>query len=279
MNEVGLVAALLAQLPGPELPPTDERPAVGEPQWVQYNLDTCGSVQEVIKTASDIRMSRLIKPPHFFACDRSGEAAVIEFIGGKTVVHTGSSLAVSVLTNYTYDRCVEYLREHRGFGGERELSESLASADRFVRAALLLKQRVSGGPGKLRDYAFDVLKQTSRGKRTRHSIVWDLAGRKVYYRIYGDPGIKMIDLARLDFGGDKVWQILDIRLEKDGDLTKNFVRYYSQMNRQALDSFAEGAPEMFADVSPELTESMVTYPEKTLAANGVSLAPAPEVAR
>lgn len=60
-------------------PLLDNRPAVNELQWVQFQLDNCSTIDEVIKSDKFIRISKINQDLHFLICDKSGNTAVIEF--------------------------------------------------------------------------------------------------------------------------------------------------------------------------------------------------------
>ena len=104
MNEEGLVMSTMA-LPQTVYPPPDHRPVVDSGFWLQYILDTCATVDDVI--ASDA-MVRNITVDHYLVADRNGASAVIEYIDGELVVHTGEDLPVSVLTNWFYDESLSW---------------------------------------------------------------------------------------------------------------------------------------------------------------------------
>src|SRR5437868_6250551 len=55
MNEKGLVVELM-WLDETKYPDPDKRPAVGVLQWIQYQLDNCATVDEVIETDKILRI-------------------------------------------------------------------------------------------------------------------------------------------------------------------------------------------------------------------------------
>ncbi|NIO29548.1 MAG: linear amide C-N hydrolase [Candidatus Latescibacteria bacterium] len=99
MNEAGLVVDNM-WMDSSTYPEPDSRPAVNTLQWIQYQLDNCGTVAEVIATDSLIRInSDSPSKIHYLVCDRNGDCASIEFIDGERVIHSGKSFPVHVLTN------------------------------------------------------------------------------------------------------------------------------------------------------------------------------------
>lgn len=135
MNEAGLVLELMWLTPT-EYPNVDARPSLRELQWVQYQLDTAATVQDVISSDKAVRIEvNEGTPVHFLACDRKGGAAVIEFLGGRMRAYSAESLPVPALTNSTYEYCLDFLR----ISGSDETAPPFVQADnsrrRFVYAA------------------------------------------------------------------------------------------------------------------------------------------------
>ncbi len=54
----------------------DERPALHSPHWMQYMLDNCSSVKEVVAADSQVRIFETVD--HYLVADRTGDCAVIE---------------------------------------------------------------------------------------------------------------------------------------------------------------------------------------------------------
>jgi penicillin V acylase-like amidase (Ntn superfamily) len=99
MNEAGLMISTVSLLETEESAP-DERPPLVSSFWVQYQLDNYSTVEEVI--ASDALVRSTERSDHYLVCDRKGDCAVIEYLGGEMVAYTGLSLPVQALTNSTY---------------------------------------------------------------------------------------------------------------------------------------------------------------------------------
>src|SRR5215204_1851506 len=107
MNEKGLVVELM-WLDETKYPSADKRPAIGVLQWIQYQLDNCATIDEVIATDKKLRISATgTTPLHYLVADANGNAATIEFLNGRMVVHKGNDLAFPVLTNNIYDESVK----------------------------------------------------------------------------------------------------------------------------------------------------------------------------
>ena len=179
MNEAGLVVEELSYSPS-RYPEPDDRSAIPEMQWIQYQLDNCSTVQQVIDSDSFLRPIRLIAHLHYIVADLSGAVAVIEFLDGRMVTYPVDQ-SVPVLSNNSYDNSIRYLQRHLGFGGDRVVSSGPESQERFVRAATLLKQKESMNNRENINYAFDILENVSQND-TQWSIVYDLHHQNIYFK-------------------------------------------------------------------------------------------------
>jgi len=107
MNEKGLVVELM-WLDETKYPKPDARPAVDVLQWVQYQLDNCATIDDVVATDKKVRIAAVGNTPlHYLVADAKGNAATIEFLDGKMLVHKGSDLPFPVLTNDDYASSLE----------------------------------------------------------------------------------------------------------------------------------------------------------------------------
>lgn len=110
MNEAGLMISTM-ELGQTENPNPDERPPLASSFWVQYQLDNHSSVEEVLASDSQVRIADTVD--HYLVSDRSGNCAVIEFLEGKMVYHSGESLPVKALTNSGYQDSVSAWEDGR----------------------------------------------------------------------------------------------------------------------------------------------------------------------
>ena len=230
MNEAGLMVSTL-QLSGTKPPAADERPAIGNAFWVQYQLDNFATIEEVVASDSAVRVSYTVD--HYFACDRNGDCATIEFLDGKMVVHAGAGLPVRALTNDTYDRSVKAWRE-----GDLA-SDSLA---RFASVADAL-QRFTPGDEKAAIYYSFFVQSLVRRSITAWTLVFDAKNRQMYFTTIGNPSIRQIDLGKLDFSSGTPVQALDIHASLAGDITGSLPRYSHRSSlARSIEAFKVLAP-------------------------------------
>ncbi|HDT14398.1 MAG TPA: TIGR03663 family protein [Candidatus Aminicenantes bacterium] len=197
MNEQGLVIEELSYSPS-RYPDRDERPAVNEFQWIQFHLDTCASVREVLNGAAGIRVERLFAGVHYFLCDRSGDHAIVEFLDGRTVCTPARELPAPVLSNNSLPESRKNLALFQGFGGDRDLPSGPDSISRYVRAAGLVKGYGKAGDGPPAEYAAGVLRRLAQPD-TQWSIVYDLARLAIRVRTAPRPGFRTIRFDGVDF--------------------------------------------------------------------------------
>jgi len=204
MNEAGLVVENM-WLDETEYAEADSRPAVNLLQWIQYQLDTCKTVTEVISNDSKIRIE---SPPvsakslariHYLVCDANGDSATIEFLKGGTVVHRGETLPFRALANDTYDNSAAYARAHAMPEKLPARLKDVSSFSRFTCAATRAQRFRSVGPEKDVQYAFETLDQVADGKFTVWSIVYDVAGKKIQFKTRAQSEVRVLDLNKLDF--------------------------------------------------------------------------------
>ncbi len=203
MNEVGLVVEEMVlgetHYPGP-----DARPALNPLQWVQYALDTCRSVNEVIAACRRIRVAPegIPVPIHYLVCDAAGNCAAIEFLDGKMVCHRGKTLPYPVLANEPYDEAAAQARAclaEKAAG--KALTGDIRRFGRFIQAAWKVAEFK---PGTTRDdvnYAYQTLDEVCQGDFTVWRLVYDVTGRKIHYRTRNHPGERVLDLKKMDFAG------------------------------------------------------------------------------
>jgi choloylglycine hydrolase len=247
VNEKGLSAHAL-YLAGKEvsfgkLDP--RRPGIGVMQWVQYYLDNYATVAEAVAAQKNdaFQIEPLTLPNgyptlvHVSLSDKSGDSAVIEFIGGKPKIYHDKRF--TVMTNEpTYDKQIENLKQYRTFGGDKPLPGERTPTDRFVRAAYYangLPKPANQGEGAA--YMFSVIRNISvpfgspdpdkpNVASTIFRTVQDLTGGRYYFESTYAPNVVWVDINKLDFS--KGAPQMELPVEKlifslNGDVTSQLV--------------------------------------------------------
>ena len=261
MNEKGLVVEMM-WLEDTKYPEPDERPALMEVQWIQYQLDNFSTVEEVIKSQSRIRISQSLSKLHYLVCDRSGNAATVEFIDGKCVVHTGEDLPVAALTNDTYDSCLALLQAYKDFDWEKKTDHTtMRSRDRFIKIARRIEDFQSENIQPAVDYAFDILTSIGAGKVGQHctawSVVYDIKNLQIYFKTFENRNIRVVKLSDFDFSCDTPSSVLDLNQDLEGDVSGDFFEYTSMINRILIETVFG----IYKEVGflPEISEFQITF--------------------
>lgn len=228
MNEKGLMVSQM-WLDETRYPPADTRPAIGNLEWIQYNLDRHASVAEVLANAEAVRPMSRSSTLHYLVAGATGDAAAVEFLDGKLVVHRGAAMPVRALANSTY---ADSVAAFEGAKSKGEVPTSASSVDRFVRAAML----AGGGNADPIARGFEILASVAQPDFTRWSIVYNLSTGEVYFRTDGNRAIRRVALAGFDFSCVTPVKMLDVTAGAAGDVGAAFVDYSLAANRALIES-------------------------------------------
>jgi penicillin V acylase-like amidase (Ntn superfamily) len=236
MNEKGLVVELM-WLDGTQYPGNDDRPVIGVLQWIQYQLDNSGTIADVIHSDKTLRITSTGTPLHYLVADAGGNAATIEFLDGKMVVHQGSDLPFPVLTNNRYDESVKFVKPAVN-GSDPSYRDN--SLERFVKACNLVDQytREPGTTSPV-DYAFDILSEVSQGSHTKWSIAYDITSREIHFRTHGYRSRKTISLTDFDFACNVKPRAWDMNQHGVGKVSSEFTEFTLEINRKLVERSAE----------------------------------------
>lgn len=261
MNEAGLVIELM-WLDETKYPEADERSSVGGIlQWIQYQLDNCETIQEVIDTDKYLRIPEGAIPVHYLITDKYGNTASIEFLDGKLVQHSGETMKYSTLTNDTYEKSVENLNYYKEFGGMMNITDDESSLSRFARSCEMLNSYSKSQNGNAVDYGFEILNRVNQVSATKWSIVYDIKNMKVYFKTYDNKSIKNIDFALLDFNCSAPVVMLDINSDLEGNINTSMKEYSSKDNRKLIED-SYNKVDFLRNIPAEQREETSAYPEK-----------------
>ncbi len=217
MNDQGLVLSTMA-LREASPPAPDQRPPLDYgPLWMQYILDTCATVRDVIASDATVRIVDTVD--HYLVADRNGNTAVVELLEGEMVVRTGDDLVVKVLTNSQYPVSTASWQTYRGQGGYSWLPDS---ERRFCLAADRVAAFEPTTVDAAVNEAFGTLQEVSDGPFTRWSIVFDTGSFRAFFRTFDNPEIRSVDLHHFDPRCQIPDQMLDIHAPLEGDIGDRF---------------------------------------------------------
>lgn len=239
-NEKGLGVHLL-YLNATDYGPRDKtKPAVHAGLWGQYLLDHCASVTEALAALQGIQIvmaeARGRKAfLHLAMEDATGDSAVVEYIGGKPVVHHGRQYRI-MTNDPAYDQQLELLKklDFSKPSSDTPLPGNVKATDRFQRIAyfgamlpqpknereavasvLAIARNVSvpfGAPYK----GFGIY-------NTEYRTVMDLTRLRYYFELTTSPNVIWADLSKFDLSsGSPVMVLNPDNLDLSGNVTNRF---------------------------------------------------------
>lgn len=232
MNEKGLVANML-WLVESEYPAFDKdgtKPGLSISLWAQYVLDNFATVAETVnelKKESFAVVSDFIPGTdkfttvHLSISDASGDNAILEYIGGKLVIHHDPSY--TVMTNDpTYEEQLAIVKYWEKIPGKVYLPGSVTASDRFVRASFYVKSipqtddvriAVASVSSILRNvsvpYGFEIEGYPNLST-TRWRAVADQKSLVYYFETALTPNAFWVDLKKIDFSEKASVRKLDL---------------------------------------------------------------------
>ncbi|WP_159882029.1 carcinine hydrolase/isopenicillin-N N-acyltransferase family protein [Paenibacillus puerhi] len=258
MNEAGLVVEQTT-LWQTEYPPADERPALGELAWMQYLLDTCGTVEEALEAAAAIRIDQSTSKLHYLVADRSGDLAIVEFLQGDMIVHREpASLPVMANTAYA-DAVRKRQKESREWQDDGEYERNSMERFRTVADAL----QVPGEEVRSVESAFAVL-AAARREDTVYSLVYDLERMELHAKLASHLRPVTIAMADFDFAKETPAQAANLQTMQADRTTVPFEPYSVDFNRDAIRSFFRD-PHLTSvfkwEIPEEMIECLARYPD------------------
>ncbi|NIF85461.1 linear amide C-N hydrolase [Comamonas sp. Tr-654] len=248
VNEAGLNANLLwlveSQYPSFG---AKSKPGLSIAAWAQYVLDNFATVQQAVAALSEEPFTLVsdtmpgenrLTTVHLSISDASGDSAIVEYIGGKQVIHHGRQY--QVMTNSpTFDQQLALNTYWKQIGGTTMLPGTNRAADRFARASFYVNAIPKDqSPNKALASVFSVIRNASvpyglntpeepNISSTRWRTVFDHERKLYFFESALTPNTFWVDLKALDFSKEK-GKVMKIDLGPDqnhtysGDATQQF---------------------------------------------------------
>lgn len=251
MNEKGLVVELM-WLDETIYPAADNRPAIGVLQWIQYQLDNCSTIEEIIATDKKLRISATGNTPlHYLVADANGNAATVEFLNGKMIVHKGNDLSLPVLTNNIYDESVKAYKSSSIDGNN--------SLERFGQACSMIQKLNAGSiTTPLIDYSFDILGEVAQGDFTKWSIVYDITNKTIQFKTNRFKQIKTLNFSAFDFNCTSAAKVWDMNQSGSGNINRLFENFTPAVNKKIVETAARDS-ESRVNISQKNREALWQY--------------------
>lgn len=247
LNEAGLMANVL-WLVESEYPKFDQsKPGLTIAAWAQYVLDNFATVQEAVDelakepftiVTDNVPGEQRLATLHLSISDATGDSAIVEYIGGKQVIHHGRQY--QVMTNSpTFDEQLVLNAYWKQIGGVVFLPGTNRASDRFARASFYVNAIPKDeNPDRALASVFSVIRNASvpfgintpnepNISSTRWRTVADHQRKLYFFESVLTPNTFWVDLKKIDFSSQtgRVKK-LDLGPDQDhtfaGDATMNF---------------------------------------------------------
>ena len=243
LNERGLAVHLLYLIDTDFGPRDTSKRGLHAGLWGQYLLDNAATVSEALELMQHIQpcmisLGETKATVHLAMEDSSGDSAIVEYIGGKPVVHHGRQYCV-MTNDPTYDEQLANLSKYDFTNATREtqIPGNTSPVDRFVRASyflprlpepktereaiagiLAIARNVSvpfGAPNRTPDTLYD----------TEYRTAIDLSNLRYFFELTTAPNVLWMDLPKFDLTPGAEARILDPdNIDLSGNVTNKFQR-------------------------------------------------------
>lgn len=208
--------------------------------WGQYLLDSAKTVSEALELMKNIQpvmvsVDGMKATVHMAIEDASGDSAIIEYIGGKPVVHHGRQY--QVMTNDpAYDEQLKNLQRYNFTNATRQtpLPGNVDPRDRFVRSSYYLQMLQK--PKTEREAIAGILAIARNASvpfgapnnapgtlyNTEYRTAIDLTNKRYFFELTTTPNVIWMDLNDFDFGGKTVLTLNPDDIHLAGNVSAKF---------------------------------------------------------
>ncbi|WP_370643619.1 linear amide C-N hydrolase [Shinella sp. NM-101] len=238
MNERGLVANVL-WLVESDYPQFDrKKPGLTIAAWAQYVLDSYETVDEAVRALEEepftivtdsVPGETRLTTLHLSLSDASGDSAIVEYIGGRQVIHHDRSY--QVMTNSpVFDQQLALNAYWKQIGGTVMLPGTNRASDRFARASFYVNAIPKAeDPNRALASVFSVIRNVSvpfgittpdepNISSTRWRTVADHKRGLYFFESALTPNTFWLDLKKIDFSPE-TGKTMKLDLGKDQDHT------------------------------------------------------------
>ncbi len=240
VNEKGLTTHML-YLTATDFGPRDAKlPAVQAGLWAQYALDNAATVEEALAVLAEIQPIMVEAhgrkaTVHLALEDASGDSAIIEYIGGKAVIHHGREYRI-MTNDPAYDEQLALLKtlDFSHPTSDTPVPGNVNPRDRFARADYFLaiyptpqteREGVAGMFAIARNVSvpFGAPYKGFGVYNTEYRTVTDLTNKRYFFELTVTPNVIWTDLTKLDFSAGAPVRTLDPNnIALNGDVTAEY---------------------------------------------------------
>ena len=230
LNERGLNVNLLYLSGSDYGSASSGKPVLSNLRMAEFVLDNFATVEEAIAGLAQVQIvsDQILDRNwglHLSMADRRGRSAVVEFIGGRMVVHQGNQ--TRVMTNEPpLGWQLQNLKRYRPFGGTLPLPGDVDPASRFVRASTFLSTLPKAStPDEAEANLYGVMKnvavpagaedysggQAEDSWQTLWTVIANLDQGSYAFQLARNPYPIWVELSRLRFSGGGPMRRLDVQ--------------------------------------------------------------------
>ena len=240
-NEKGLAIHML-YLTATDFGPRDmSKPGVHAGLWGQYFLDNSMTVAEALELMKGIQpvmvsVDGIKATVHLAIEDATGDSAIIEYIGGKPVVHHGRQYRV-MTNDPAYDEQLANLARYDFTNATRQtpLPGNVDPRDRFVRSSYYLQMLPE--PKTEREAIAGILAIARNASvpfgapnnapgtlyNTEYRTAIDLTNRRYFFELTTTPNVIWMDLSKFNLkAGASVMILNPDNIQLAGDVSAKF---------------------------------------------------------
>ena len=165
-----------------------------------------------------------------------------------------------VMTNDSYARAMEYLKNYAGFGGSKPIPTGRGSLDRFVIASDHIKKASTFAASDAVKFGFEGIEQVASGA-TKWRVVYDMDQERVHFSTKTSTAPKSTELGTFDFDCRQAVKVYDMASGDSGNVSPNFKDYTKDTNSDLVRSSLGGS------VPDALIQAAIDLPESTTCAD------------
>lgn len=221
------------------------KPLLSIAAWAQYVLDNFATVDEAVKAlekepytivTDNVPGESRLTTLHLSISDKTGDSAIIEYIGGKQIIH--HSRNYQVMTNSpTFDKQLALAEYWKQIGGTIMLPGTNRASDRFARTSFYINAIPKNDDSKQAQASvFSVIRNASvpyglntqeepNISSTRWRTVADHKQMLYFFESALSPNVFWVDLKKINFKDGKTRR-LDLGPDQShiyaGDATSSF---------------------------------------------------------
>lgn len=242
LNERGLAGHML-YLNATDFGPRDAtKPGLHAGLWLQFVLDNAATVKEALELLDAVQPVMIEArgrkaTVHLAIEDADGDSAIIEYIGGKPVIHHGREYRI-MTNDPTYDQQLELLKQldFSNPSSEMPLPGNVNARDRFQRAAYYAallpepkneREAIAGILAIVRNCSvpFGAPYKGFGIYNTEYRTAINLTTKRYFFELTTSPNVIWADLEQFDLApGSPVMTLNPDDIDLSGDVSKKFTK-------------------------------------------------------